>query len=65
MRDAGLLFLVVLKEKPFNQKIEDSLTELDIAIAQDDDLDLIKLSVLALPKASKDSIESFLYLHPS
>ena len=60
LRDGGLLFLVVQKSAAFNQELEDSLTDLDIKIAQDDDLNLIRLNVQALPQASEESIQSFL-----
>jgi hypothetical protein len=59
-RDAGLLFLVVRKAKPYNREFADALTELDMEIARDENLNLIKLSVLALPKCSMHSIVSFL-----
>lgn len=59
MRDAGLLFLIIRKEKAYDPAFEDALTNLDVEIAQDEALDLIRLSVLSLPKASHDAIESF------
>jgi len=59
-RDAGLLFLVVCRSKSFNESLEDSLTDLDIQIAQNDAFDLIKLSVLALPDSGPDEVASFL-----
>jgi hypothetical protein len=62
VRDVGLLFLIVQNAKAFDQELEDSLTDLDVAIAQDAELNLIKLSVLALPRASEESIHSFLNL---
>ena len=49
-RDSGLLFLVVLTQKELNEGIESDLTELDLEIANDDDFDLIRLSVHAIPK---------------
>ena len=60
VRDSAILLLIVQKSQAFHQELEDSLTELDIDIAQDDALNLIRLSVLALPKASEASIQSFL-----
>jgi hypothetical protein len=35
------------------------MTDLDIAIAQDDAFNLIRLNILALPMASEESIDSF------
>ena len=60
VRDAGLLFLVVRKEISFNSDFEDLLTEFDIKIAQDPQLDLIDLSVLAIPNSNEAGISSFL-----
>jgi hypothetical protein len=60
LRDAGLLFLVVRKTRRFNEELENSLTGVDLEIAQDPELDLIRLTVLALPMTSRDGIESFL-----
>lgn len=60
IKDDGLQFLVVRRSKRYNRDLEDALTNLDIAIAQDSDLDLIQLSVLALPKTSTASVQSFL-----
>jgi len=60
VRDAGLLFLVVRKEKHYDRELTDSLTDLDIEIAQSSEFNLVRLSVLALPNASKDSVYSFI-----
>ena len=59
-RDGGLLFLVVQKEQQLDEDLQDALTDLDIRIARDPALDLIKLSVLAIPKSSSSNIESFI-----
>ena len=58
-RDSGLLFLVVLNTEQFDPIIEDSLTDLDLEIANDADFKLITLSVHALPCCSEDAIGSF------
>ena len=60
IRDAGLLFLVVRKNIVFDSDFEDILTDLDIKIARDVQLDLVNLSVLAIPYANSDAISSFL-----
>jgi hypothetical protein len=60
IRDAGLLFLLVRKSKRFNESLENSLTEIDLEIAQNKEFDLLKLSVLALPKTSRECVDSFL-----
>ncbi|MHB1424924.1 MAG: hypothetical protein ACYC3I_17265 [Gemmataceae bacterium] len=64
VRDSGLLFLIVRKTKPFNEALEDALTELDLEIANDETLDLIRFSVLALPATSVESVQSFLAAEP-
>ncbi|MDD4892078.1 MAG: hypothetical protein PHU85_19320 [Phycisphaerae bacterium] len=58
--DGRLLFLVVRKNVPFDSEFEDRLSDLDLQIAQDEELGLIHLSVLALPKVSRTCYESFL-----
>ena len=59
-RDSGLLFLVVTKEKTFNEKLEEDLTELDLEIANDADFTLIRLAVHAIPYCTDDEANSFL-----
>lgn len=54
------LFLVALKGKRHDDALEDALTDLDMAVAQNPDYDLISLSVLALPAFAEDTIQSFL-----
>ena len=60
IRDQGLLFLVVRKDLRLDENLSDSLTALDIEIAQDPQLQEIRLSVLALPATSDEGIASFL-----
>jgi hypothetical protein len=62
-RDNGLLFLVVQKSPRHDPEFEAALTELDIQIANDPMMDLIELSVMSLPCASEDCIDSF--IHPA
>jgi len=64
VRDSGLLFLLVRKTKPFNEALEEALTDLDLEVANDNDFDLIRLSVLALPATSEESVRSFLPRQP-
>ncbi len=65
VRDAGLMFLPVKKEVPYNRAFENSLTDLDLAVANDPNFDLIKLSVLSLPPVSNDAINSFISTEPT
>lgn len=60
VRDGAILFLVVQRAEAFDQSLVDSLTELDLSIAQDESFNLLRLNALALPRASLHSIESFL-----
>jgi hypothetical protein len=58
--ERGLLFLVVRRASEYDRDFEDELTELDLAVAHDEELGLIRLSVLGLPNASPEAIDSFL-----
>jgi hypothetical protein len=49
IRDSGLLFVVVQTGRTFDQELCDDLVDLDLAIANDPELDLIRLDVLAVP----------------
>ncbi|KKN13938.1 hypothetical protein LCGC14_1001240 [marine sediment metagenome] len=60
VREAELMFVVVKKTQEYDREFEDSLTDLDIAIAQDEDFEMINLSVLELPNAPDDSVAVFL-----
>ena len=60
VRDGGLLFLLVRNSVAFDAELEDALTDLDLATAQDSAFDLIELNVLALPMASEESYRTFL-----
>ena len=59
IRDAGLLFLVVTKANTYDHELEEKLLDLDIEIARDEQLDLIRLTVLAIPDSSAEGIASF------
>jgi hypothetical protein len=60
-RDSGLLFLVVQEDKAFNPSLEDALTDLDLEVANDqENFNLIRLSVLSLPATSEESVRFFL-----
>ena len=60
VRDGGLLFLVIRKEAKYDAQFTDALTELDVAIARDANLNMIQLDVLALPDVSDEGARSFL-----
>lgn len=58
--ESTLRFIVVRKRVKFDEEITDALSDLGVGIANDPDLDLIKLSTRALPLASNEAIQSFL-----
>lgn len=59
VRDGGLLFVVVRDNAECDDEFEDSLTDVDIDIANDPDLNRIRLDVLSLPKASPCALDTF------
>lgn len=60
VRDGALSLVVVRSSVKYDAQFEDELSELDLAIANDADLGLIRLSSIALPMSSDEAIESFL-----
>lgn len=56
----GLFFLVVTKGKKFDSALEDELSDLDMEVANSADLDLLRLSVLAVPDSPAEVVDSFL-----
>lgn len=59
-QDDALAFVVVRNTVPYDEDFEDSLAELDFDIANDTDLELVKLKTLALPQVSEEAVRSFL-----
>lgn len=62
MRDESLCFLVERKVAKYDSAFEDALSDLDIQISEDSDLEGLVLYSMALPPISDDALESF--LHP-
>ena len=60
LQDGTLVFVVVRKAAKYDEQFEDELAEMDFAIANDPDLDLIELKTLALPNVSGEALRSFL-----
>jgi len=58
-RDAGILFLLCTRLPGFDQELEDEMTGLDLMIAGDEDLDLIRLSVMAIPSDTDEAVYCF------
>lgn len=55
-----LRFIVVRNRTRFESEVTDALSDLSVEIANDPDLDLIKLAARALPKVSDEELQSFL-----
>ncbi len=60
LQDGTLAFVVVRRKATYDESLQDDLADLDIEVANDGDLDLIKMSTLALPNVGEPSILSFL-----
>jgi hypothetical protein len=54
-RKGGLLFVVEMKSPQYSRDLEDALTELDMLIARDPGLSLIRINVLAVPRCSPEN----------
>ncbi len=60
LRDGSFAFIVVRSECRYDDEFEDALSALDQTIANDVDLDLIDINVMALPPVSDDAMSGFL-----
>ncbi len=60
LRDGALLFVVIRNQPVYDESFENSLSDLDFRIANDPDLELIEMNVIALPPLSRSSLDSFL-----
>lgn len=59
LQDNSLVLVVVQSNDRYDEELQDDLAELDYAIAQDIDLDLIRLRTVVLPPVDNDSLGSF------
>jgi hypothetical protein len=59
-RDGALAFVVVRSSCEYDDDFEDNLSDFDYQIANDPDLDLIKMDAIALPNASIGAVFSFI-----
>ena len=59
-RDGALAFVVIRESPQYDDDFEDALSDLDYEIANDADLDLIKIDAIALPCVSDTAVSSFL-----
>ncbi len=60
IQDGGVLFLVIQEGKVRDSSLSNNLSALDIEIANDDNLSLLDVSVLVLPKGTKADVSSFI-----
>jgi hypothetical protein len=60
LQDGTLAFVVVRRETRYDEDFQDELADLDFAIANDTELDLIRLKTLALPNVGPTALKSFL-----
>lgn len=60
LQEDAVLFLVVRKEMGYDRTFEDDLTRLDMEVAQHPNLDVVRLTVLALPNCSDEALAGFI-----
>jgi len=60
VREGRLFFLVVQYAAAYDRELTDALTKIDLDIARDAGLDMIRLEVMALPRVSDEDAYSFL-----
>ncbi len=60
LQDNSLMFVVKQSVNKYDEQLQDDAAELDFSIAQDADLDLVRLRVVMLPPVDNDAIGSFL-----
>lgn len=59
-RERDILLLVMQKGEAFDSNLADSLTELDLAIANNQEFNLLAMNVLSIPAVSDASTKAFL-----
>ena len=60
VRDRGLMLIVMVPFAEMNPEFEVELSNLDVGIANDADLDDIQLSVMSMPEVTEECLQSFL-----
>lgn len=58
-RDGGLCFIAVHSTPTYDQEFEDALSDLDVELANDQDI-RFQVEVMSLPPVSEKSLRSFL-----
>ena len=59
--DIGFLAIVVKRDADYSRDLEDSLSELDLEIANNADLDTLRVEFLAVPNVGPVALDSFLH----
>ena len=60
LRDHRFSFVVISRTPLCNDELEDAVSDVDLQIANDPDLDAVKMNAIVLPPASIEAIGSFL-----
>jgi hypothetical protein len=60
LRNGKLAFVVIRAESRYNSEFEDDISDLDIDIAEDPLLQLVRVHSLALPPADETAVDTFL-----
>ncbi len=60
LRDGCFAFVVARETAEYDEDFEDELSALDVRLAQDVDLNLIRLNTISLPCASASTLQAFL-----
>lgn len=58
-RDHGLVFIVVPRLSEYSREFQDLISDLDLMIANRDDLSLVSLSVMSIPTSHPDALNCF------
>lgn len=59
VQNSQLLFLIVTKGRAYDASLEQSLTDLDVSVAEDEAFSDVRLSVQSLPHCSEQGYASF------
>lgn len=59
LQDGALTFVVVRLESRFDEPFEEALAQLELDIARDSDLALVRVSTTCLPSVSDEALRSF------
>jgi hypothetical protein len=60
LHDGALSFVAVMHGVKYDAELEDRLSDLDLEIANDPQLDLIRLNTSLMPRTSEEALASFL-----